>query len=94
MTVIEKISVINEAIKEVFDFTQSNEKICNDFNEYLSTIGAREISLNQMERIFLPYIFERRIDNISIMEMYYEVAKNKDIAKSLTEAQASLQHTS
>ena len=90
MTVIEKISVINEAIKEVFDFTQSNEKICNDFNEYLSTIGAREISLNQMERIFLPYIFERRIDNISIMEMYYEVAKNKDIAKSLTEAQASI----
>lgn len=90
MTVIEKISAINEAIKEVFDFTQSNEKICNDFNEYLSTIGAREISLNQMERIFLPYIFERRIDNISIMEMYYEVAKNKDIAKSLTEAQASI----
>jgi hypothetical protein len=90
MTVIEKISVINEAIKDVFDFTQSNEKICNDFNEYLSTIGAREISLNQMERIFLPYIFERRIDDVSIMEMYKEVAKNKEIAQSLVDAQASI----
>ena len=90
MAVIEKISEINEVIKEVFEFTQSNEIVQEDFNEYLSTIGARNISLNQMEKIFLPYIFERNIDNKSILEMYYETASNKEIAKSLIKSQASI----
>ena len=61
MTVIEKISEINEVIKEVFEFTQANEIVRADFEEYLSTMGARNIPLNQMEKIFLPYIFERNI---------------------------------
>ena len=56
MTVIEKINEINDVIKEVFEFTQSNQTVSDDFNEYLATIGAREISLSQMEKIFLPYI--------------------------------------
>ena len=41
MTVLEKINEINEALKEIFDFTQTNETINSDFTEYLSTIGAR-----------------------------------------------------
>ena len=90
MTVIEKINEINEAVKEIFEFTQNNETICNDFNEYLSTIGARDISINQMEKIFLPYIFERRIDNVSILEMYKEVASNKKLAEGLINAQSSI----
>ena len=57
MTVIEKITEINEVIKEVFEFTQSNEIVKKDFDEYLATIGAANISLNQMEKVFLPYIF-------------------------------------
>ena len=61
MTVLEKINEINDALKEIFDFTQTNETINSDFTEYLSTIGARNIPLNQMEKIFLPYVFERRI---------------------------------
>lgn len=90
MTVIEKINEINEAIKEVFEFTQENEIVRNDFSEYLSTIGARDITLNQMEKIFLPYIFERRIDNVSILEMYKETASNKEVADGLIKAQASI----
>ena len=90
MTVIEKINQINEAIKEVFEFTQTNEEIQADFNEYLATIGARELSSSQMEKIFLPYIFERRINNVPILKMYSEVATNKDLAKGLMEAQSSI----
>lgn len=90
MTVIEKINEINEAIKEVFKFTQENETVRNDFSEYLATIGARDISLNQMEKIFLPYIFERRINDVSILEMYRETASNKDVAEGLIKAQASI----
>ena len=55
MTVIEKISEINDVIKEIFEFTQRDEKISEDFNEYLRTIGAKNITINQMEKVFLPF---------------------------------------
>ena len=90
MTVIEKINDINEVIKEVFTFTQENETIQADFYEYLSTIGAQNISLNQMEKVFLPYVFERRINGKPILEMFKEVAKNKEIAESLAQSQSSI----
>ena len=90
MTVLEKINEINEALKEIFDFTQTNETIKSDFTEYLSTIGARNISLNQMEKIFLPYVFERRISGKSILEMYTEEKGAKDIIAKLNEAQSSI----
>lgn len=90
MTVIEKINEINDIIKEIFDFTQSNEKIKNDFDEYLATIGARNISLNQVEKIFLPYVFERRIENKSILEMFKEEKGSKEIVESLLKSNSSI----
>ena len=90
MTVLEKINEINDALKEIFDFTQTNETINSDFKEYLSTIGARNISLNQMEKIFLPYVFERRISGKSILEMYTEEKGAKDIIEKLNDAQSSI----
>lgn len=90
MTVIEKINDINVVIKEVFEFTQKNEVVKADFDEYLATIGARDISLNQMEKIFLPYIFERRINDKFILEMFLETTKNKEIAQGLLDAQSSI----
>lgn len=90
MTVIEKINEINDIIKEIFDFTQTNEKVKTDFDEYLATIGARNISLNQMEKIFLPYIFERRIDNKSILEMFREEKGSSPAVESFIKAQASI----
>lgn len=90
MTVLEKINEINDALKEIFDFTQTNETINSDFTEYLSTIGARNISLNQMEKIFLPYVFERRIGGKSILEMYTEEKGAKDIIEKLNDAQSSI----
>lgn len=90
MTVIEKINEINLVIKEIFEFTQTNETVKADFDEYLRTIGAGNISLNQMEKIFLPYIFERRIKDKSIMEMFAKTAKNKEIAEALVDAEASI----
>ena len=90
MTVIEKINEINEAVKEIFDFTQKNETVKADFDEYLATIGARNIQLSQMEKIFLPYVFERRINDKSILEMFLEENGNQNIVKSLLDAQASI----
>ena len=90
MAVIEKITEINDVLKDIFNFTQTNESIKADFDEYLATIGSKNISLNQMEKIFLPYIFERKLNNKFILEMYEEETKYKDIVKSLLNAQASI----
>lgn len=90
MTVIEKINEINDAVKEIFDFTQSNAIIKADFDEYLATIGARNISLNQVEKIFLPYIFERNINGKSIIEMYRDEKGTTEIVESLLNTQASV----
>lgn len=90
MTVIEKINEINEALKDIFNYTQENQTIREDFEEYLSTIGAKNISLSQVEKIFLPYIFERKINNKYILEMYKEDKKSNDIIDGLLDAQSSI----
>ena len=90
MPVIEKITEINEVLKDIFGFTQRSEEVKADFDEYLATIGSKNISLNQMEKIFLPYIFERRINDKFILELYKEEAKNEEIVDALLNAQASV----
>lgn len=90
MPVLEKITEINEVLKDIFNFTQENEAVKADFTEYLATIGAKNISLNQMEKIFLPYIFERKLNDKYILELYKEEGKYKELADCLLGAQASI----
>ena len=90
MPVIEKITEINEVLKDIFTFTQENDMVKADFNEYLATIGSKNIPLNQMEKIFLPYVFERKLNNHFILDLYLETGKNKEIAEALLDAQASI----
>ena len=90
MTVIDKINEVNEVLKEIFNFTQTNETVKADFDEYLKTIGANNIDLNRMEKIFLPYIFERNINNSSVLDMFREEANNKEMVDALLMAQASI----
>ena len=90
MPVIEKITEINDVLKDIFNFIQSNEEVRADFEEYLATIGSKNIPLNQIEKIFLPYIFERKLNDKFILELYKEESENKDIVDALLEAQASV----
>ena len=90
MPVIEKITEINDVLKDIFNFTQRNEIVKADFDEYLATIGSKNISLNQIKKIFLPYIFERRLNDKFILELYKEESKNNKIVDSLLDAQASI----
>ena len=52
MTVIEKINEINEVIKEVFTFTQSNEAVKADFDEYDYLIAMEQYNLRNIRREF------------------------------------------
>lgn len=90
MAVIEKITEINDVLKDVFNFTQSNPEVKADFDEYLATMGSKNISLNQMEKIFLPYVFERKLNNKFVLEIYQEEGKYTNIVESLLNAQASI----
>ena len=90
MTVIEKVNEINEVLKEIFNFTQKNQTVKADFNEYLATIGAKNVPLNQIEKIFLPYVFERKINDKSILEMFIEETDKKSLAQCLLNAQYSI----
>lgn len=92
MVVIDKITEINDALKDIFNFTQSNEFVKKDFDEYLATIGSKNIPLNQMEKIFLPYVFERKLNDKFVLELYKEENKEKytKIIDGLLNAQASI----
>ena len=90
MAVIEKITEINDVLKDIFNFTQSNAEVKADFEEYLATIGSKNISLNQIEKIFLPYIFERKLNDKFVLEMYSKEGRYSEIVESLLNAQASI----
>lgn len=94
MTVIDKINDINEVIKELFEFVQTDSSTKNDFTEYLSTLSALNASPAQMEKLFIPYAFERKLGEPpkSIIEIFNESksVKNKKMAKSLLTAQYSI----
>lgn len=94
MTVIEKLNDINDVIKELFEFVQSNEQTKTDFHEYLSTMSALNATPSQMEKLFIPYVFERNLGEPakSVMQIFNENGnpKNKEVAKSLLTAQYSI----
>lgn len=94
MTVIEKLNDINEVIKELFEFVQTDEQTKSDFHEYLSTMSALNATPSQMEKLFIPYVFERNLgeDAKSIIEIFNNSKglKNKKVAKSLLTAQYSI----
>lgn len=94
MTVIEKLNDINNVIKDLFEFVQDAEETKDDFREYLSTMGAMNATPNQMEKLFIPYVFERNLGEPakSIVKIYNDskVVKNKTVAKSLLNAQYSV----
>lgn len=74
MLIIEDMKEINDTIKNLADFVQTNEKIRPDFEEYLKTIG----NMNLQSACF-NYIFERNLENKSILSMYLE---EKDLSES------------
>ncbi|HNW25655.1 MAG TPA: SEC-C metal-binding domain-containing protein [Candidatus Gastranaerophilaceae bacterium] len=81
MSVIEKFSDISDVMSGLIDFVQTDDEVKADFTEYLSTVGVKTLSENQLQSVCLPYIFERNLgsDSKSIIELFLE--KTKKITK-------------
>lgn len=75
MLVLEDLKQINDIIKNIADFIQTDETIKSDFQEYLKTIGNTGI-----QPAMFTYIFERNLNNKSILTLYSE--KNKKMSAS------------
>ena len=57
MPVLEKIQDINDTIKSIAMFIQSEDSVKGDFQEYLKTIGANRNSGVNFQSACFNYIF-------------------------------------
>lgn len=73
MLILEDLKTINNVIKELAEFVQSDEIVKPDFEEYLRTISG----MNFQSACF-NYIFERNLDNKNILQLFIENTKDID----------------
>ena len=96
MLVMENLKEINDVIKNIAVFIQTNEEVHSDFEEYMRTIGATAGSNNFQSACF-TYIFEIKLGEThkSILDLYLENIKGlsasaKKIVKALKKSISSV----
>ncbi len=92
MLILEDLKEINDVIKELAEFVQKDETVKPDFEEYIKTIGQN--AMNFQSACF-NYIFERNLDNKSILTLFLENTKKlpastKKIVKALMQSISSI----
>lgn len=70
MLILEDLKIINDTIKNLADFVQNDDNVKNDFQEYIKTVGKMNF-----QSACLNYIFERNLNNKSIIDIYSENTK-------------------
>lgn len=96
MPVLENLQQVNDVIKAIALFIQSDEEIRPDFQEYIKTIGANPASGANFQSACFTYIFERNLgeERKSILNLYLEKATlkpaEKKIVKALTKSMSSV----
>ena len=90
MVILEDLKEINDIIKDLAVFVQNDEMVKPDFEEYIKTIG----NVNLQSACF-TYIFERNLNNKSILTLYLENTKkvsasSKKIVKALMKSISSI----
>ena len=78
MSVIETFSTISSTISKLLDFLMNSDAVKEDVEEYLKTISAQNLPSKTIQAILLPYLFERRINQKTIFEIYVENTEIKD----------------
>ena len=92
MLILEDLKEINDVIKNLAEFIQQDETVKPDFEEYIKTIGQNNVNF---QSACFNYIFERNLNNKSILQLYLENTKQlpasvKKIVKSLMQSVSSI----
>ena len=92
MLILEDLKEINDVIKELAEFIQKDEIVKPDFEEYIKTIGQNNMNF---QSACFTYIFERNLNNKSILQLYLENSKKlpssvKKIVKALMRSISSI----
>lgn len=97
MLILEDLKVINDVIKDLADFVQTDDYVKPDFEEYLKTIGAYNNQNTNFQSACFNYIFERNLgeEHKSILTLYLENTKKlpagtKKIVKALMKSLSSV----
>ena len=87
MPIVTDIQAISNTISNIIDFVSTNEKVKTDFDEYLQTIGAVDVTPQQMQVLSIPYITERILykqESKTVPELYLqETKKLSDLEKEI-----------
>ena len=67
---------INKTLEDIYNFIKSDNKVNEDFIEYIKTVGAYGISDSKMKEYYTPYIFERAIPDLELNPIMYFNSKN------------------
>lgn len=89
MNIQERTESINDVIRKLAEFIQTNELVKDDFNEYLRTIGANSNNRVPLQSACFNYILERNLgeDLKSIPQLYLDNTKKlSKETKSIIEA--------
>ena len=93
----EELKVINDAIKEVANFVQTDEMVKPDFDEYIKTISGGKPHLINFQSACFNYIFERNLgeEHKSVFELYLLntkkiPAETKKVIKALQKSVSSV----
>ena len=83
MNIEERLDSINNVIRDIAEFIQTNDAVKGDFSEYLKTIGANSRGNVSMQNVAFSYILERNLGEElkSIPQLYLENTKGLDKEK-------------
>ncbi len=95
MSVIEKLAVISDTITKLMNFVITDDIVKPDFDEYLTTLSARNTDKSRLQALIIPYIFERRLTKKTIIELFKEknpslTNEEEEILKSLSQSFSSV----
>ena len=73
---LEDLKIVSDVIKNIVEFVQDDLAVKGDFEEFIKTIGVGQNAVMDFNTAVLNYIFERRLQNKSIIRLYLD-RKNK-----------------
>lgn len=83
MVILEDLKEINDVIKDLAEFVQNDSVVKPDFEEYIKTVG--QSGMNFQSACF-TYIFERKLDNKTILALFLENSKHSASSKKIVKA--------